>query len=83
MEIVTVVGYLAAICSVVSFTPQAWKIIKTRDTKSISAPMYAITVVGFAFWLGISKRRMTNHCTQRRLPGRFIVHPADDAAASP
>jgi MtN3 and saliva related transmembrane protein len=51
MEIVTVVGYLAAVCSVTSFTPQAWKIIKTRDTTSISAPMYAITVIGFAFWL--------------------------------
>ncbi len=40
-----------------SFTPQAWKIIKTRDTSSISAPMYAITVLGFAFWLtfGIMK----------------------------
>ena len=32
-----------------SFTPQAWKIIKTRDT--ISAPMYALTVLGFALWL--------------------------------
>ncbi|MCO5066482.1 MAG: SemiSWEET family transporter [Rhizobiaceae bacterium] len=34
-----------------SFTPQAWKIIKTRDTSSISAPMYALTVLGFALWL--------------------------------
>jgi len=51
METVTMVGYLAAICSMTSFTPQAWKIIKTRDTNSISAPMYALTVVGFALWL--------------------------------
>ena len=51
MDTVTVVGYLAAICSMTSFTPQAWKIIKTRDTSSISAPMYAVTVVGFALWL--------------------------------
>lgn len=57
METVTLVGYLAALCSMSSFTPQAWKIIKTRDTGSISAPMYAITVLGFAFWLmfGIMK----------------------------
>src|SRR5206468_641513 len=33
------------------FSPQAWKIIRTRDTSSISARMYAITVLGFAFWL--------------------------------
>jgi MtN3 and saliva related transmembrane protein len=57
MENVTLVGYLAALCSMTSFTPQAWKIIKTRDTSSISAPMYAVTVVGFALWLafGIMK----------------------------
>ena len=51
METVTVIGYLAALCSMSSFTPQAWKIIKTRDTSGISAPMYAITVIGFALWL--------------------------------
>lgn len=57
METVTLIGYLAALCSMTSFTPQAWKIIKTRDTSSISAPMYVITVLGFAFWLtfGIMK----------------------------
>ena len=51
METVTIVGYLAAFCSMTSFTPQAWKIIRTRDTGSISAPMYALTVCGFALWL--------------------------------
>ena len=50
MELVTIIGSLAAIASTVSFTPQAWKIIRTRDTGAISAPMYAITVVGFALW---------------------------------
>ena len=51
METVTLVGYLAALCSMTSFTTQAWKIIKTRDTSSISTPMYAVTVAGFCFWL--------------------------------
>jgi MtN3 and saliva related transmembrane protein len=57
VQAVTLIGYLASICSMSSFTPQAWKIIKTRDTSGISAPMYAITVLGFAFWLafGIMK----------------------------
>jgi MtN3 and saliva related transmembrane protein len=57
MQTVTLIGYLATICSMTSFTPQAWKIIKTRDTSGISAPMYAITVLGFALWLafGIMK----------------------------
>lgn len=50
MEIVSVIGGLAAAASTSSFAPQAWKIIKTRETKSISAGMYGITVVGFALW---------------------------------
>jgi MtN3 and saliva related transmembrane protein len=57
METVTLVGYIAALCSMISFSPQAWKVIKTRDTSSIAAPMYAVSVLAFAFWLvfGIMK----------------------------
>ena len=51
MQTVTLIGYLATVCSMTSFAPQAWKIIKTRDTSGISAPIYAITVLGFALWL--------------------------------
>jgi len=47
-----VMGAFASVASVVSFTPQAWRIIKTRDTKSLSAPMYVFTVTGFALWVG-------------------------------
>lgn len=36
----------------VSFMPQAWKIIRTRETKDISAGMYLLTVSAFALWLG-------------------------------
>ena len=51
MDLATIVGALATICSTASFLPQAWKVIRTRDTESISTGMYAITVVGFACWL--------------------------------
>lgn len=51
LEIVTIVGALAALCSTTSFAPQAWKIIKSRDTSGISSRMYMVTVVGFALWL--------------------------------
>lgn len=51
MGFTAIIGTCAAICSVVSFLPQAWRIVKTRDTKAISAPMYALTVTGFAFWI--------------------------------
>ncbi|MDF2766139.1 MAG: hypothetical protein K0S81_3133, partial [Rhodospirillales bacterium] len=46
MTLVTIIGSLAAICSTTSFVPQAWKIIRTRDTSSLSARMYAVTVTG-------------------------------------
>ena len=50
MNLITVIGSLAAIASTVSFAPQAWKIIKSRHTADISFGMYAITVCGFALW---------------------------------
>ena len=47
---VTWLGTAAAIASTASFTPQAWKIIQTAETKDISAGMYVITVMAFALW---------------------------------
>lgn len=49
-DTLAMVGGAAALASTISFAPQAWKIIRTRDTKAISAGMYAITVTGFALW---------------------------------
>jgi MtN3 and saliva related transmembrane protein len=48
----TLVGTAAAVASTASFAPQAWKVIKTRETKGISTGMYILTVVGFALWFG-------------------------------
>ena len=48
---VTILGYVAAVISTASFAPQAWKIIKSRETKDISVGMYLLTVLGFAAWL--------------------------------
>jgi MtN3 and saliva related transmembrane protein len=50
MEPATVIGACATVASTVSFVPQAWKIIKSRQTHDISTGMYAVTVVGFALW---------------------------------
>ena len=50
MEPATVFGWLATVASTVSFVPQAWKIIRTRETKDISRWMYVVTVAGFACW---------------------------------
>ncbi len=50
MNLVTVIGTIAALCSTISFAPQAWKIIRTRETKDISTGMYLFTVTGFVAW---------------------------------
>jgi MtN3 and saliva related transmembrane protein len=50
MDVVSVIGFFAAACSVSSFVPQAFKILRTRDTASLSPPMYALTTTGFVLW---------------------------------
>lgn len=51
METATIIGIGATVASTVSFMPQAWKIIKSRQTHDISTVMYAVTVIGFALWM--------------------------------
>lgn len=51
MNWVEIIGYCAAAASVTSFFPQAWKIIKSRQTEDLSAPMYMLTAIGFTLWL--------------------------------
>ncbi|HEV2553378.1 MAG TPA: SemiSWEET transporter [Bosea sp. (in: a-proteobacteria)] len=57
MNWISVVGYGAALCSTVSFVPQAWRVLRTRDVSALSAPTYTITCCGFALWLvyGLAK----------------------------
>lgn len=50
MDGVAVVGWMAAALSTASFAPQAWRIIRTRDTEAISRSMYSLTVMAFALW---------------------------------
>lgn len=44
-------GYLAAFCTTISFVPQAFKVIRTKDTTSISLLMYILFTVGVGLWL--------------------------------
>jgi MtN3 and saliva related transmembrane protein len=46
----TVTGWIASACSMASFLPQAWKVVRTGDVESLSLRMYAVTVTGFVFW---------------------------------
>ncbi|MDI6806592.1 MAG: SemiSWEET transporter [Candidatus Aenigmarchaeota archaeon] len=51
MDLITVVGLIAAICTTTSFLPQVIQSWRTRSTKDISLPMYAVLVVGVFLWL--------------------------------
>jgi len=46
------IGFAAATLTTLSFVPQALKTIRSRDTRGISAGMYAMFTVGIALWLG-------------------------------
>ncbi|GAC1580583.1 MAG: hypothetical protein NVS3B5_14300 [Sphingomicrobium sp.] len=44
-------GYVAASLTTVSFVPQAWHTLRTRDVSGISLAMYASFTLGIALWL--------------------------------
>ena len=45
-----IIGFLATLCTISSFLPQAIKIKRERDAEGVSLKMYAITVTGFSLW---------------------------------
>ncbi len=51
MNWITIIGYIAATLTTVSFIPQALKVIKTKDTSGISLFMYCLFVIGTLLWL--------------------------------
>jgi MtN3 and saliva related transmembrane protein len=51
VKAITIVSLFAATLSMVSYVPQAWAIIKSRNTEGVSLKMYLITVLGFVTWL--------------------------------
>ena len=48
---ISIIGYLAAILTTVSFVPQAIQTIKTKNTKGISLNMYLMFSIGVLCWL--------------------------------
>jgi MtN3 and saliva related transmembrane protein len=56
--ITSIVEIVAATVTVGAFVPQAWKIVRTRNTKDLSALMWILQVIGFALWIayGIATR---------------------------
>ena len=51
MQLIDIIGTLAAILTTASFVPQAWHTFRTRDVRGISLGMYSVFTVGVACWL--------------------------------
>ncbi len=51
METTEIIGYCAAFLTTLSFVPQAYKTIKTKQTKDISLVMYIMFFIGLICWL--------------------------------
>ena len=49
--IITIVGYLAAICMVCGYMPQAIYTIRTRDTDGIAMPTFLLMGLGSIFFV--------------------------------
>lgn len=48
---VTVIGFVAGMCSAYSFVPQVRKVLREGDTEAISSRMYVVTVTAFTLWI--------------------------------
>lgn len=50
-DVVSILGFVAAFCTTVSFIPQAVRVIKTRQIKDLSLGMYSLLNLGIVLWL--------------------------------
>jgi MtN3 and saliva related transmembrane protein len=49
--VINLVGAAAATLTTICWLPQAWKIIRSRDTASTSLLTYSVFALGLALWL--------------------------------
>ena len=50
MDAIMIVGLIAAAFTTGAFVPQLIKVWRTKSTKDISAPMFALTSTGVLLW---------------------------------
>jgi len=51
MTIASSIGIMAAFLTTISFVPQVFRVLRTRDTHAISLWMYLLFSTGLALWL--------------------------------
>ena len=60
MSATEILGYCAAFLTTASFLPQAFLILKTQDTRSLSLSMYFLFTTGILLWLIYGIQRSDN-----------------------
>lgn len=51
MNLAEVISAVAALLTTAAFVPQAFRVLRTRETAAISLTMYALFTAGVALWL--------------------------------
>ena len=51
MNYITVIGLVAGACTTISFLPQIYQIYRTKETRDLSLPMFAILTAGIFLWI--------------------------------
>ncbi len=51
MDSIQILGIVSGTLTTLAFFPQAYKIIKTKQTKDISLLMYSILITGISLWI--------------------------------
>lgn len=51
MDVVSLIGLMAAFCTTAAYVPQVLRIWKTRSTADISLGMFALMNLGVALWI--------------------------------
>jgi MtN3 and saliva related transmembrane protein len=51
MDLIDIIGFIAAALSAICFVPQAIRAIQTKDTHAISFWMYLLSLLSVIFWL--------------------------------
>lgn len=49
--LISLIGLAAACVTTLCWIPQAWRLIRTRDTRAISLPAYSALTFGILLWL--------------------------------
>ncbi|WP_288842011.1 SemiSWEET transporter [uncultured Deefgea sp.] len=51
MNVLSLIGMSAALCTTIAFVPQVWQVWRSRSAKDISLGMYLIFITGVGLWL--------------------------------